>query len=110
MTASRSAQLAGLSLLVAAAAACSGTPNTFRVEAAGADVAAAELRLCGRTKPLAKISDRFMGVQTVSCEGGGEIVLSPERGAPLVCEVGYVTRNAVQHFRFVVEDGRCRSV
>lgn len=91
-------------------AACRDVPNTFEVEVRDPNVTTALLRLCGSETNLSKAVDRFAGVQDISCESAGEIVVSFSDRQPVTCPIGYVTPGAVQKFRFVIEGGKCQPV
>jgi hypothetical protein len=86
------------------------TRNTFEVEAKGRPDAVAVLKLCGKETPLKRRGDLLAVAVPITCEGVGEIRVRLGSGAAMTCQVGYVTPDMPQDFRFRLGDRQCEPV
>lgn len=81
--------------------------NSFSVSDPAGRVVAADLRLCGATRPLHRAGRVLKAVVPITCEGHGDVRVRFADGSDASCLVGYVTPGAVQHFRFAVKGTAC---
>jgi hypothetical protein len=100
-------QSAALIACVFLSAACANSRNDFIMQDSNAEVASAELQLCGEKRPLEKVGTEFKGHLYVSCEGSGKIIVRLKNNTETSCLIGYVTFGMVDTFEFEIKDGKC---